>query len=613
MPLSPTRVVNPRLGTYFSIFASGFATLVLVLLILEQLGASDTLIRNVMLLGPLMLYTAVGVSASTREPFDFFTSGRRVPPVFNGLVVAVTTAGATGVVAGTGLFFLNGFDAWCVVIGLTGGLVVMSVLVAPFIRKFGAFTVPSYLGRRFESRAVRLAAAAMISVPMLLVIAAEFRMGIYAGTWLSGQSEGLVSLILIVAITTAIIGGGMRSASWSNTSQSIATLMALVVPVGMVATAVTNLPFAPLSHGPVMRVLDRLERQQGLPIPELSPFTFNLAGSGLEPIVHRFSAPFGSVGSLSFVIASLTLMAGIAVAPWLLTRAGTTPSVYATRKSLGWAVFILGMIMLIVSSVAVFMRDLVMDTLVGLNPADLPTWFRALEAAGLASVQGQMPRLPLGSFSIDRDAVLFALPLASGYPDVVVYLALAGAIAAAVGAASMASLALGTVLSEDVVNGLKWEPAPDRLRLITARGSIAIAVLFGCWLALIAPADPLQLLLWAIALSGSTLFPVITLSIWSKWINASGAFFGMITGFSVGVFAIIAGEASWLGLHSSLAAAFGIPAGFIATIVASLMRPSSSRHAMELLREIRVPGGETVHDREMRLLRLKQRQRPLVG
>ena len=611
MPLSRTRVVNPRLGTYFSIFASGFAALVLMLLILEQLGASDNLIRNTMLIGPLVLYTAVGLSASTRESFDFFASGRRVPPVFNGLVVAVTSVGATGVVAGTGLFFLNGFDAWCIVIGLTGGLVVMSVLVAPFLRKFGAFTVPSYLGRRFESRTVRVAAAAMISVPMLLVIAAEFRMGIFAGAWLSGQSEGMVALVLILAITGATIGGGMRSASWANTSQSIAMLMALTVPVGMVATAVTNLPFAPLSHGPVMRVLDRLERQQGLPIPELSPFAFNLAGSDLEPIVHRFSEPFGSVGSMSFIIASLTLMAGIAVAPWLLPRAGTTPSVYATRKSLGWAVFILGMIMLIVSSVAVFMRDIFMDTLVGLNASQLPSWFRALEAAGLAGVQGQIPRLPLSSFSISRDAVLFALPIASGYPVVVVYLALAGAVAVAVAAASMSSLALGTVLSEDVVNGLKWEPAPDRLRLIAARGSIAIAAVIGCWLALIAPADPLQLLLWAIALSGSTLFPIITLSIWSKRISAFGALVGMSTGFTVAVLAIVAGEASWLGLHSTLAGAFGIPAGFIATIVASLMAPSPSRHALEILREMRFPGGETVHDREMRLLRLKQRQRPL--
>ncbi len=610
MPLSRTRAVNPRLGTYFGIFASAFAALVLVLLILEQLGVSDSLLRTLMLVGPLVLYAAIGLSASSREQIDFFASGRRVPAVVNGIVLAICTIGATGIVAGTGLFFLNGFDAWALVIGLTGGLVVMAVLIAPFLRKFGAFTVPSYLGRRLESRMVRLGAAAMVTVSMLLVIAAEIRMGVFAAAWLSGQTETMVALVLVVLMTAAIIGGGMRSASWSNTSQSIAATMALAVPAGMVATAVTNLPFAPLSHGPVLRTLGRLEQQQGLPIPDLPPLAFDLAGMAAEPIIHRIGTPFGSIGSTSFLIASLTIMAGIAAAPWLLPRVGTTPSIYETRKSLGWGVFIVGMILLTVSSIAVFMREIVMEQLVGHSIDQLPEWFRGLVAAGFAEVQGQVPRLPLGSFSFKRDAVLFALPVAWNYPAVLVYLSLTGAVAAAVAAASMAALSLGTILAEDVVNGLKWEPAPNRLRLIIARLCIVVAALIGTWLALIAPADPLNLLLWAIALSASTLFPVIVLSIWWKRLSGLGAMAGMSAGFVVTVLAIVAGEASWLGVHSTLAAAFGIPVAFVAAFVGSFLGPAPSRQSLELVRDMRVPGGETVHDREMRLLRLKQRQRP---
>ncbi len=609
MPLSRTRAVNPRLGTYFGIFASMFAALVLVLLILEQLGVSDSLLRALMLVGPLALYAAIGLSASSRDQIDFFASGRRVPAVFNGIVLATCTIGATGIVAGTGLFFLNGFDAWALVIGLTGGLVVMAVLIAPFLRKFGAFTVPSYLGRRLESRMVRLGAAAMVTVPMLLVIAAEIRMGVFAAAWLSGQTETLVALVLVVLMTVAIVGGGMRSASWSNASQSIAAMMALAVPAGMVATAVTNLPFAPLSHGPVLRALGRLEHQQGLPIPDLPPLAFDLAGMAAEPIIHRIGTPFGSIGSTSFLLASLTIMAGIAAAPWLLPRIGTTPSIYETRKSLGWGVFFVGMILLTVSSIAVFMREIVMEQLVGQSIDQLPDWFRTLVAAGFAEAQGQVPRLPLGSFSFKRDAVLFALPIASDYPAVLVYLSLTGAVAAAVAAASMAALSLGTILAEDVVNGLKWEPAPNRLRLIIARLSIVVAALIGTWLALIAPADPLNLLLWAIALSASTLFPVIVLSIWWKRLSGLGAMAGMTAGFVVTVLTIVAGEASWLGVHSTLAAAFGVPAAFISAFIGSFLGPAPSRQALELVRDMRIPGGETVHDREMRLLRLKQRQR----
>ena len=119
--------------------------------------------------------------------------------------------GATGVVAMTGLFFLIGFDALCLFIGGLGGFVVMAVLLAPFFRKFGAFTVSSYLGRRFESKAVRLLSAALLSVPMLLLLAAELRMGGQAAGWLVGRSEGAMIVVLVLAMLVTVILGGMRS------------------------------------------------------------------------------------------------------------------------------------------------------------------------------------------------------------------------------------------------------------------------------------------------------------------------------------------------------------------------------------------------------------------
>lgn len=612
MPLSSrSRAVNPRLGIYFGIFTSAFTALVLVLLIFEQLGASDTLLRGLMLGGPLAFYAGIGLLAATREPFEFFAGGRRVPPFFNGLVLAVSAMGATGLVAGTGLLFLHGFDAWFLTIALTGGFVVMGILIAPYLRKFGAFTVPTFLGRRCESRLVRVTAAAIAAVPMLLFVAAEVRTGLFVGSWLTGRSEQMIAAILAAGVILTIVLGGMRSASWANSAESIAVLLALMVPTAMVAAAVTYLPFAQLSHGPVLRALGRLEAQQGMPIPIISSLAFEIAGLELTSIAQRMAKPFGSIGPLSFVLASLTLMAGVAAAPWLLPRTGTAPSVYDTRKSLGWATFIVGTILVTASSVAVFMRDVVMDTLVGHSIDQLPDWFRTLESAGLAGVHGQVPRLPITSFTFNRDAVLFALPIAYGYPAVLVYLPLAGAFAAAVAAISMSTLALGSALSEDVINGLTWEPAPSRLRLITARISIAAATLIGTWLALVAPTDPLSLMLWALALSASGLFPVLILSIWWKRLNKLGALAGMGAGFGVAVMAIITGEATSLGMHSALAGVLGMPVGFLAAIGASLLGPEPSRQALELLYDVRIPGGETVYDREMRLLRLKERSRAM--
>jgi cation/acetate symporter len=268
-----------------------------------------------------------------------------------------------------------------------------------------------------------------------------------------------------------------------------------------------------------------------------------------------------------------------------------------------------GVGLLTLSAIAVFMRDAVWDTLVGSSAAQLPSWFRSLEAAGLAAVQTQVPRVPVSGFAFKRDAILFALPIAYGYPAVLVYLALAGAIAAALAAASLSALSLGAVLAEDVFWGLKWDPAPTRTRLITTRISVVVAAFAGAWLTLAMPGDPLDLLLSALALSASALFPVLVLSIWWKRLNVLGTIAGMFAGFSATAIVILGGDAGWFGLHGVLAGGVGIPVAVLVSIGGSLVGPAPSRQALELTRDMRVPGGETIHDREMRLLRLRQRQR----
>ena len=184
-----TRLVNPRLGTYFGIFTAAFAALVLLVLMLEQLGVPDGLVRLAMFGVPVALYGAIGVGGSAREGLDFFASGRRVPAFFNGLVLAIAALGGTGLLALTGMLFLVGVDALCLSIGWYSGLVCMGVLFAPFLRKFGAYTLPTFLGRRFGSRGVRILAAAILSVPLLLLVAAEARFAAYAAAWLLGESE----------------------------------------------------------------------------------------------------------------------------------------------------------------------------------------------------------------------------------------------------------------------------------------------------------------------------------------------------------------------------------------------------------------------------------------
>jgi cation/acetate symporter len=605
MPFSHrTGYVNPRLGTYFGIFMSAFVALALMTLILEGLGINADALRLLMLLGPIGLYSAIGVSAYTREPIDYFAAGRRVPPFYTGLVLAQTALGATGLVTLAGIFFLIGFDALCLVIGGLAGFVVMAVLLAPFFRKFGAFTVPTYLGKRFDSRALRLIAGGILAVPMLLVLAAELSIGARAVTWLHPMTQSSAVLLLVFLVVLTLAAGGMRSLAWSSAAQSIAALIALLIPVAIVAVMVTNLPFPLLSAGPVLRAVGRAEAAQGLPIILPPALAFDIPGQGLEPIAKRFSDAFGSVGPLAFVITILSLMSGIASAPWLLPRVAGTPGVYEARKSLGWATLLFGLTMLTLASVAIFMRDYLTDVVTAAGTIRIPEWMETLRARGILSIIGEA-RPTLASFNVSRDEVLIGLPIAAGLPDAVVYLMAVGVVAAALATAGAVAVALGNILAEDIVYGLSWLPAKPVSRLIVARLALGGAAAFAGLIAITAPTDPLKLFLWALALTGASAFPVLVLSIWWKRLNAFGAAAGLLTGFGVTVLAIIAGEAGLTGTDGALAAAIGLPAGAVATIAVALATPGPQRTLLELLRDIRVPGGEILYDREMRILRRK--------
>jgi cation/acetate symporter len=604
---SSTRLVNPRLGTYFGIFTAALVALVLMALMFEQLGVADGLLRALMFAAPLLLYAAIGFNARAREPHDYFASGRRVPAFFNGLVLGVAALGGAGFLGLTGALFRAGFDALCLSIGWCAGLVFMAVLFAPYVRKFGTYTVPAFLGRRFDSRAVRVVAAAVLCPPILLLLIAETRFAAYACAWLLGQPEHLMSAVLIALVAAVLAAGGMRSLTWSSVAKAITALLALAVPATIFALMASNLPLPQMTHGNTLRVLTRMEMMRNVPILIAPPLALDLAGVGMEALAKRFVQSFGNVGPIGFVLASLVLAAGIAASPVLLPRSGTTPGVYEARKSLGWAVLVTGVVLLTLPAVAVYLRFLLFEQVVGQPPEQLPAWMQILQQAGIAQIEPGAEPVSLGRFGFERDAVLFALPIAAGYPQVLIYLSLLGALAAALAALSASLFALAAIVAEDVVRASPVEVASDRARLGRARLALAALAFVGIWLAIAAPADPLQLFLWSATLSASTCFPVLFLSIWWRRTKALGAMAGMLSGLLVAGAAILLSEAGAIALPSALAGALGLPCAMLVTIVGSLLAPAAGLNVLEQLREMRMPGGETVYDREMRLLRLKNR------
>jgi cation/acetate symporter len=604
---SRTRLINPRLGTYFGIFTAAIAALTIMAMMFEQLGASDALVRFSMFAGPIGLYVVIGLGSRAREVADYFACGRRVPAFFNGLVLAVSALGGAGFLALTGSLLIVGFDAMCLSIGWCAGFVFMGVLFAPFVRKFGAYTIPTFLGRRFESRAVRVAAAGILGVPILLLIAAEARFAGYAAAWMMGQSERLMAAVVISCAAAIVLLGGMRALTWSSAAKAIVAILSLAVSASIIAILVSNLPLPQMTHGNVVRVLTRMEVAQGVPVVLAPPLAFDLPGAGPEPLVKRFVQSFGSVGSLSFVLMSFVAAAGIAASPGLLSRVGTTPGVYEARKSLGWAVLVVGLVVLTLPAIAVYLRAMLLDQIAS-HPGDrLPLWFQLLQQAGIAKVEAKTGVVKLASISFERDATLFALPLAAGFPQVLVYLSLAGALAAALAALGSALMTIAAIVAEDVIHGLTGDTAVDTQRVTTARVALIGAAFVSIWLAIAVPADPLQLFVWSLTFAAAVSFPVLVLAIWVERTNQWGALASMVTGFVVTALAMLLAETGAIGLPSALAGAIGLPLALCAGFFASELTPAPGRNALDLLSDMRVPGGETLYDREMRLLRLRSR------
>jgi len=600
------RMVNPRLGTYFSIFAALFTALFLLILIFEQLRLDEHLLKVVFFAGPIVIYAAIGLSVASNDTLNYFASGRRVPALYTGVLLATCSLGGTLIVAGTGAFFFAGFDALVLMLGTLTGFVVMAIVLAPFYRKFGAFTVPSYLGRRFESRPLRIITAVVAAVPMLLVLSAELRMGAGVAGRLITASPNMIVALLALSVAVSTASGGMRSFTWVGVAQSIAVFLALLGVATTVSVIVTSLPIPQLANGPMVRSLVHNEVREGLQVVNVWPLAFQLPGEGFAALTKPYTQPFGTIGPLAFVLGTFAIATGISTAPWLLPRVAATPSVYEARKALGWATVFSGLAILTISSVAVFMRDFALDTVMSERLGPLPKWLFDAATAHLVAFDPSAARLGFDGLKFDRDGVLFALPVATGLPMAFAYVLIAGTLAAALVTASATTVSLAAVLCEDVVQGLSWEPAPAQSRVWIMRGFVIIVAVCGALLTIMAPTDPLQLVLWALSITGASLFPVMILSIWWKRLTSVGAIIGVATGFAAAALAIFLSESGTLNVPSPIAGVLGLPISLALALSTSLLRPVRTRHTLEVVRDIRVPGGEIIYDREMQRLQLRK-------
>ncbi len=598
--------VNPRLGTSFGIFTSAFASLVLMLIIMEQLGLDRDLISELIIGLPVLFYAGIGLMVRTANVEDFFISGQRVPALYNGFALSANLIGGAGLLGAIGTFFFIGYDGMPIVLGWCAGLGLTSVLFAPYLRKTGAYTLPGFFGIRFTSRVVRLVAALILFVPAVMLLAAELRVGQMLASIFLPLDPGLILQAGLAVVIATVFFGGMRSLTWTQCAQLIVVVLGITVPLIAISLLVTNLPLPQLSFGGLLDDMGQLEVTRGLTAHGTSTISDALPSADPTPLTRPFTDLFGVVGAGDYLALILCITLGSAVLPSQIARLATTPTVSAVRKSFGWAALIVGFMALTVPAYATFTKLEVLQQLLGLPLAQIPEWGRLLEQLGLVTLSGNQldPSLGAARVMFHRDTVALILPVINNFPFVLIGVVGAAAIAAVLAAAAGHLVAMANVLSNDIYYPLLNRSASPSRRLLVARLSMIGFGVLALWFASGETLDPLRTIIWAFSLCAGSFFSVLALSIWWRGLTAFGAAIGMLAGFgaTAGYILLTAGGGvPWLGIDGLAAGVLGVPTSLLGALTGSLLSPRPDQQTLDLLDEMHMPSGETIHARLLRL------------
>ncbi|MEJ2125694.1 MAG: hypothetical protein P8Y47_13075, partial [Alphaproteobacteria bacterium] len=426
-----------------------------------------------------------------------------------------------------------------------------------------------------------------------------------ASVFLPFPAEYLLQAGLGLIVLTVFFGG-MRSLTWTQCVQFIVVILGISVPLIIISVMITNLPLPQLSYGGLLQEMPTLESARKL--TGQGTLTLSEALPPVEPIAltRPFVEMFGAVGRWDFFALTFCIMLGTTVLPTQISRMSTSPNVSAVRRSFGWAALFVGFVVLTIPAYAAFTKFNVLQDLLGVPLTQIPPSGRKLESLGLITLSGSQIDPALGSAKVlfSRDAVALILPTISNFPQVLIGLAGAGAIAAILGAAASQLVALANVLSNDLYYPLFSRSASPSRRLLTARlAMIAIAV--GIYFLATQPQlDPLRMTIWAFSICAGAFFVPLALAIWWRGLTMFGALAGMVTGLAVTggyILFTLDGGYPWFGVDSLTAGVLGVPVSLLTAVTASLLSPRPEPSTLEIVNEMHIPSGETIHTRLVRL------------
>ncbi len=531
------------------------------------------------------IYIYIAVRSRAKTTGDFYVAGGGVPAMANGAAVAADWMSAASFISMAGLVAFQGYGGSVYLMGWTGGYVLLALLLAPYLRKFGKYTVPDFVGDRYSNTARFVAVIAAIFVSFTYVAGQMRGVGIVFSRFLEvGVTTGVI-IGMIVVLFYAVLGG-MKGITWTQVAQYSVLIVAYLIPAVAIANTLTGNPIPHLSFGEIVERLDQVQTDLGF---------------------SAYTEPFATHTRLNMFLITLTLMIGTAGLPHVIVRFYTTRSVKAARRSAFYALLFIAILYTTAPAIGAFAKFNVIDTVHGAQAEELPEWVDSWSETGLLAVEdldgdGVITYTPDEATNeitkFDRDILVLANPEVAGLPTAIVGLVAAGGLAAALSTASGLLLVISSSVAHDLYFKMARQKASERERLAVGRVAMAVGVLIAGYFGVNPPGFVAEVVALAFGLAAASFFPVLVLGIFWKRANAKGAIAGMLVGLisaSVYMYGTIwGGMEPWFGIDKAGFGAVAAALNAITMIVVSLLTKPPALEVQELVEEVRYPGEVTV-------------------
>ncbi|MBT5497417.1 MAG: cation acetate symporter [Alphaproteobacteria bacterium] len=587
-----------NLPRIYGLYTGGFLVFVALMAVLEQMGVEADTIGILFVAFTVVIYAAIGWLSRTMQVDAYYVAGRQVPTVFNGMATAADWMSGASFVAMAGGIYFGGHGYLAFVVGWTGGYVLVAVLMAPYLRKFGCYTVPDFIGTRYGGNLARFCAVVVLVVASFTYVTAQINAtGTIASRALNIPFElgvwfGLLGILLCSML------GGMRAVTWTQVAQYIVLIIAYLVPVIWMSNKQGFGAVPQLVYGDAVARLVELEtlHQVGTLMPEAK-----VAGLKALTVAHSSAGD-----AWKFVSLAVCMMLGTASLPHILMRYFTTPSVKAARNSVAWSLFFIFLLYFTAPALATFTKLQVLDpnlatSIIGKSIADVGNleWIQKWSEVGFVKLidSNGDGLLQINEFFMRGDIVVLATPEIAGLPYVISGLVAAGGMAAAMSTADGLLLAIANALSHDLYYKIIDPKAETAKRLIVARVLLVVLGAAAAAVASLKLTSILGAVAWAFDFAMSGLFFPLVLGIWWKRANRQGAVAGMIIGFLCGTIYLYqvkwGGMTPWMGIDHLRFGIIGASASLISMVVVTLMTPEPDQETQDMVDEIRIPKGDT--------------------